>query len=110
MSEAPMIEIHLYGKLRRFAGDSSFIGDSVLCLEPLPGETSLALLQRAGIPLEELQHVFLNGTLLMTRNRMAPWLRYPQARPDVWRWDEDVEVKSGDRLGLFGEDMPSLVV
>ncbi len=105
-----MIEIHLYGKLRRFAENPNPMGDSVICLEPLIGETSLALLKRAGIPLTELHHVFLNGTLLVTRNRMAPWLRYPQARADVWRWEDDVVLQSGDRLGLFGEDMPSLVV
>lgn len=105
-----MAEIHLYGKLRRFAMDACPTGDSIIRLEPLPGEMSLALLQRAGIPPDELYHVFLNGTLLVTRNRMAPWLRYPQARPDVWSWDDDVAVKSGDRLGIFGEDMPSLVV
>lgn len=105
-----MIEIHLYGKLRRFVAQSSPIGECVLRIEPLPNETVLALVQRAGIPLDALYHVFLNGHLWVTRNRMAPWLRYPQARAEVWGWDEDVAVQAGDRLGLFGEDMPSLVV
>lgn len=105
-----MIEIHLYGKLRRFAANPNPSGDSVIHLEPLSGETSLKALQRAGIPLTEIHHVFLNGNLLVTRNRMAPWLRYPQVRANVWRWDDDVVLESGDRLGLFGEDMPTLVV
>jgi hypothetical protein len=41
---------------------------------------------------------------------MAPWLVYPQAQDDLYNWEMDVPLKAGDRLGLFGEDMASLVV
>ena len=75
-----------------------------------PGETISALLERLGIDRETLYTVFLNGGLLATRNRMAPWLRYPQAQADVWDWENDAVLRPGDRLGLFGEDMASLVV
>lgn len=51
-----------------------------------------------------------NTYLLATHNAMAPWLGYRQAREDVWNWDTEVSVKAGDRVGLFGEDMATLVV
>lgn len=105
-----MVEIHLYGKLRRYAPDARADRDCVIWLSPRAGETVQAIVGRMGIPLEELYHVFLNGSLLSTRNSMAPWLQYPQARENVWDWGAAIEVKAGDRLGLFGVDMAALVV
>ncbi|MBN1486234.1 MAG: hypothetical protein JW981_01255 [Anaerolineae bacterium] len=104
------VEIHLYGKLRRLVPESRATEETVIHTAPCPGESVISLLMRIGVPLEELYHIFLNGTLLYTHNTMAPWLRYPQAQDDVWNWESDVPVKSGDRLGLFGQDMATLVV
>lgn len=105
-----MIEIHLYGKLRRLVPGARADEDTVMHVTPVPGETVLTLLDRAGVPLAELYHIFLNGSLLVTHNTMAPWLRYPQAQDNVWDWKSDIVLKPGDRLGLFGVDMAALVV
>ncbi len=105
-----MVDIHVYGKLRRYALDSRASGDSIIRLAPEPGETLGSLLARLQIPAETVYTVFLNRTLLSTRNTMAPYLGYQQVRPDALHWDSSIPVKDGDRLGLFGEDMSALVV
>ena len=107
-----MIEIHLYGNLRRHAPDPRHNQDSVVWLEPRPGETVGTTLERLNILPTEISHIFLNGTLLSTRNSMAPWLGYQQARdrmssPDLGL---DTPVRSGDRVGLFARNMALLVV
>lgn len=105
-----MIEVHVYGKLRRHITEAATEDGTVLHVEPRPNETLSALLARLEIPHDELYHVFLNGSLLATHNSMAPWLAYPQAQENVSNWEMDVLLQEGDRLGLFGEDMASLVV
>ncbi len=110
-----MMEVHLYGSLRRHAPDPRPDRESVVLLEPLPGETVGMMLERLGITLTEIYHVFLNGALLSTRNSMAPWLGYQQVtRGSVGRpataGGLDTPVQSGDRLGLFARDMGLLVV
>jgi hypothetical protein len=105
-----MIEVHLYGRLRRYAPDVSSEQGTVLHVEPELTETLSALLNHLGIPLEDLYHVFVNGSLLVTHNAMAPWLVYPQAQEDISNWEMNVPLNDGDRVGLFGEDMASLVV
>lgn len=105
-----MVEIHLYGKLRRYGPAARPDRECVLRLEPEPGETVSSLLVRAGIAPAEIYHLFLNGSLLATHNTMAPWLKYQQVRENVWDWELAVPVKPGDRLGLFSSDMALLVV
>jgi hypothetical protein len=107
-----LVEIHLYGRLRRFAPDSQPDRESVLRLEPRPAETVATTLERLGIQPAEICHVFLNGALLSTGNSMAPWLRYQESREGVSRCASvlDAPVGSGDRLGLFARDMALLVV
>jgi len=81
------VEIHLYGKLRRFAPDRDPASDSILRLPAAPGDTIGALLDRIGIPREELgANVFLNGEYSGL------------SRP----------VRPGDRLGVFPDDMQLL--
>ncbi|MGC9523396.1 MAG: hypothetical protein ACP5HG_16120 [Anaerolineae bacterium] len=104
------IEVHVYGQLARRLSEEAARHKRVLHIEPRPGETFSSLVKRLGIQSEELYTVFLNGSLLVTRNGMAPWLRYPQAQDDVWNWEGDVALNPGDRIGLFGEDMALLVV
>lgn len=101
-----MIDVHLYGELRRHAPDSRASGESVVHLEPQLEATVRTALERAGIPSDEVYHVFLNGAILSTQNSMAPWLRYQQAQGEGW----DTRVDDGDRLGLFARDMALLVV
>ena len=79
-----MIEIHLYGKLRRFSKQKSPIKESIVYLEVLEGDSILSIVNKLGIPLNELgSTIFLNGEYSGTQ------------RP----------VKAGDRLGLFPENM-----
>lgn len=101
-----MVEMHLYGQLRRHAAEARASGESVVRLDPGPEGTVRSALERAGIEPEEAYHVFLNGAILTTRNSMAPWLKYQQARGEGL----DTRLRDGDRLGLFGRDMALLVV
>ncbi len=101
-----MVEVHFYGKLRKYSGQPRMDRESVVRTEVQPGETLGKLLERLGVPLDEVFQVFLNGKLLMTGNSMAPWLCYECAEGEGW----DTPLKDGDRLGLFGRDMPMLVV
>jgi len=103
-----MVDIHLYGSLRRHAPDPRPDRESVVRLELQPGETVETALERLGISPAEVYHVFLNGALLSTRNSMAPWLDYQQAGTGTQGLD--TPVQSGDRLGLFAHDMGLLVV
>ena len=82
-----MITVHLYGKLRRFAEKSDPAADSIVSLPAVPGERIEGILKRIGIPEEELgSNIFLNGEYSgLTR-----------------------EVKPGDRLGVFPDDMQLL--
>jgi hypothetical protein len=107
-----MVEVHLYGQLRRYAADPRPDRESVVRLEPRSGETVGTLLARLGIPPADVGHIFLNGTLLFTCNAMAPWLGYQQARAGAPTQDQglDFPVRDGDRVGLFAQDMAMLVV
>jgi len=106
------IEVHLYGKLRRYAPDPRLDQDCVVQFTPRPGETIKTVLERLGIPAAELGHIFLNGALLATPNGMAPWLRYQQAQADVFNRERALDILLGgnDRLGLFARDIAMLVV
>jgi len=106
------IVVHIYGKLRRQLPPQHAPGRHT-CVRRVParlGVTLGALLAGLEIQQEDLSTVFLNGSLLLTRNAMAPWLQYQQAQDDVWNWDLSARLSPGDRLGLFGEDMALLVV
>lgn len=103
-----MVEVHLYGKLRRYAEDYRPGRDTVICLEPGTVDSLGALLEQLGLPAGEVNHIFMNARLLATRNRMAPFYGYPQAGDDLSDWDLDVAVTDGDRIGLFGKDMAVL--
>ncbi|MBT9159946.1 MAG: hypothetical protein AAGB97_06830 [Dehalococcoidia bacterium] len=107
-----MIEIHLYGELRRYMPDPRPDQESVARLAPTPGETIVTLLERLSILPDEIGQIFLNGALLSTRNSMALWLGYQQARDGVPNRDMGLEtpVRPGDRVGLFDRTMAMLVV
>jgi hypothetical protein len=112
-----MLEVHLYGELRRYAANlrpdaDAGTGESVVLLEPQAGETVRTALERLGVPLAGVCHVFLNGRLLSTRNGMAPWLGYQEAHGGAAgpRQELDTPLRPGDRLGLFAHDMALLVV
>jgi hypothetical protein len=103
-----MLEIHLYGKLRKYAQGASPGGGATLTLEPDPGETTESLLARLGIPALEINHIFYNANLLASRSRTALLYGLPQSGAGVSDWDLSVPVDHGDRIGLFGLDIPVL--
>jgi len=82
-----MIEVHLYGKLRRYSGDLEPTSASIAKVEACSGDTVLEIVDRLGIPHDELgSNKFLNG-------------RYANM---------STQVHDGDRLGLFPDDMQLL--
>jgi len=105
-----MIEIHLYGKLRRFAKDSSPVRESVIRIESQPDETVESLLTRVGISIDEVYTIFYNSRLLSTHFKGALMMEFPQVNSNPFDWDLSIPIKAGDRIGLFGRDMASLIV
>lgn len=103
-----MIEIHVYGKLRRYTENGRSARNGVIVLEPHTHETVTSLLSRVEIPVEEINHVFFNGKLLVSRTKAASYMGFRQAGSDLSDWDLDVAVDDGDRIGLFGRDMALL--
>ena len=105
-----MVEIHLFGKLRKYAKKSDQEIDNVIRVAPQSDETIALLLNRAGIGIEDVYSIFVNHKLLAARSGMASWIGHQKVRKDPFNWDLDIPVKDGDRVGLFGRDMAALVV
>jgi hypothetical protein len=82
-----MIEIYLYGKLRRFAREQDPTGYSVVQVAVQEGDTILGVLERLGVPMREVgSNLFLN-----------------------WQYSTlDRKVEDGDRLAVFPDDMQLL--
>ncbi len=87
MTVMNMIEIHFYGKLRRFAKDQDPTGLSTVYVPVQEGDTIQQVLERLGVPIKEVgSNVFLN-----------------------WQYSALVrKVKDGDRLAVFPDDMQLL--
>jgi len=87
MPEPTELSLHLYGKLRRFAAEQRPDADSIVPVPVREGDTIAAILQRVGVPLEEVgANVFLN-----------------------WQYSAlDRPVRRGDRLAVFPDDMQLL--
>jgi len=82
-----MIEVHLYGRLRRVANQRSASAESVVSVEHRERDTVGSIVERIGLALDELgSNLFVNG-------------RYATV---------DTPVSDGDRLGLFPVDMQLL--
>ncbi|MDR7464867.1 MAG: MoaD/ThiS family protein [Armatimonadota bacterium] len=84
-----LVEVRLYGRLRRFAEDPRVTTESIARV-PVEEETTVEqVLRRLGIdPDAEVSNIFVNG-------------RYsPEARKLV--------VRGGDRVGVFPRDMAML--
>ena len=105
-----MIEIHLYGKLRKYAPNSNVNQNSVIKVSPGETETIESLFSKIDISVDQIFHLFLNNKLLYTQNTLAETLGYQKTDADFNDWDLSLAVKSGDRIGLFGRDMATLVV
>ena len=105
-----MIEIRLYGKLRRQSAIDEIRETGILHLTPHSGETLESLSGRIHIRTEDAHSIFLNAKLLAARSNMARWLRYQGATQNPLDWDLEIPLNSGDRVGIFGSDMAALVV
>ncbi len=82
-----MIEVHLYGKLRRFSENQDPRRESVIQVPAEDGDTIESVIRRIGIPMSEVgSNIFLNGEYSKLTRR----------------------VEDGDRLGLFPDDMQLL--
>ena len=82
-----MVEIHLYGKLRRFTDNQDPTRDSIVYMPVEEEDTIEDIIRRIGIPLGEIgSNIFLNGEYSAMERR----------------------VKAGDRLGVFPDDMQLL--
>jgi len=82
-----MLEIHLYGKLRRFAANRDPARDSVVCVPVKEGDTIQDVLVQLRIPLYEVgSNIFLNWQYSALNRR----------------------VQDGDRLAVFPDDMQLL--
>ena len=82
-----MIEVHLYGKLRRFTDNQDPSRDSIVHVPTEDGDTIEDIVRRIGIPFEELgSNIFLNGEYSALERKVA----------------------DGDRLGIFPDNMQLL--
>ncbi len=84
-----MIEVHLYGKLRRFTDNQDPTRDSIIYVPVLDGDTIEDIIRRIGIQIGEIgSNIFLNG-------EYSPLGR---------------GVNDRDRLGVFPNDMQLLMI
>jgi len=107
-----VIEVHLYGDLRRYAEQTLIGSESVVQLPTGNSETVGSVLRQIGIDPAEVGHVFLNHRLLATRCSMAFWLGHQSAKERIPAGGTylDAPVCSGDRLGIFPTKMAMLIV
>ena len=82
-----MIEVHLYGKLRRFTDNQDPTRDSIIYVPVEDGDTIGDIIRRIGIQIGEIgSNIFLNG-------EYSALVR---------------KVKDEDRLGIFPDNMQLL--
>jgi hypothetical protein len=78
------LEIHLYGRLRRFTENPASGKPSVINIDVPGGITIRGALEKAGVPTEEVgTNIFLNGMYSSL----------------------DRAIEEGGRLGVFPDDM-----
>ncbi|HNS51768.1 MAG TPA: hypothetical protein PKO09_11370 [Anaerolineae bacterium] len=106
-----MIEIRLFGNLRRHAPDAIPASDTILYLPAAETATVGQVLARIGIDPAEVSHVFLNGRLL-PRAAYPITLGYPLAagQPLTPEGHWGMPVREGDRVGIFPRNMGVVVV
>ncbi|UCF09825.1 MAG: hypothetical protein JSW65_07140 [Candidatus Bipolaricaulota bacterium] len=85
-----MTALHLYGKLRRFATEQSPRAASILRVRVEPGERLGDLVDRLGIPREELgSNLFVDGRYASLETRLAAPLRiglFPDDMQLLYKW------------------------
>ena len=84
-----MVEVRLYGRLRRVAEHPEVTADSIAWVRVAGDTTVDAVLRRLGIdPEHEVSNIFINGRYFYDARVRA--------------------VRDGDRLGVFPKDMGML--
>lgn len=85
-----MIEIHFYGKLRRFAANQNPSEDSVVLMSIEEGDTIQDVLVRLGIPLQEVgSNIFFNWQYSALERRVPDSGRlaiFPDDMQLLYRW------------------------
>lgn len=106
-----LIEVRLFGHLRRYSGDPTANRDTIVHLPASGKDTVGGVLARVGVELEEVGNLFLNGRLL-PRSIYPITLGYQLAAPAPLSADAYLAtpVQPGDRVGIFPRNMSSVVV
>jgi hypothetical protein len=106
-----VIEVRLFGDLRRYAGETGALSGVGLQVGGEGVDTVGQVLANVGIPMDEVGNVFLNGRLL-PRSLYPISLGYPLASSSPLSMDGllSTPVKPGDRLGIFPQKMALVVV
>jgi len=85
-----MIEVHLYGRLRRHAKQTRATADSVLSVPHEQGDTIRSVVQRAGISVLELgSNLFVNGRYASLSTRVPDRARlglFPRDMQLLYKW------------------------
>lgn len=106
-----MIEVRLFGDLRRYAGEPGAQSGVVVQVSGEDVDTVGRVLANVGIPMDEVGNLFLNGRLL-PRSAYPISLGYPLAAsvPLSREGIVNMPVRPGDRLGVFPQKMALVVV
>jgi hypothetical protein len=106
-----MIEVRLFGNLRRYAADSASAPVAVMQLPLSNSKTLGQVLAQLGIDANELGNIFLNGRML-PRSAYAVYMGYQMTSgtPLNLKGCLDTSLQAGDRLGIFPRIMSSVVV
>lgn len=106
-----MIEIRLFGNLRRYVQGTRSASDTIVYLPAAETSTVGQVLARIGIDPAEVSHVFVNGRLL-PRAAYPITLGYPLAagQPLTPEGHWGTAVQEGDRVGIFPRNMGVVVV
>ena len=78
-----MIEVHLYGQLRRMVPGSTASEDTIIHIESRENENFHHFIQRIGLDHDKIGDCFINGILAALSDR----------------------IRNGDRVGLFPFNM-----
>ncbi len=106
-----MIEVRLFGHLRRHVPGSTPVADTVVYLPADSAQTLEHIFARVGIEPTEVGNVFINGRLL-PRSLYPITLGYPLAAkgPLTPKDYLAAPVHPGDRVGIFPRNMSAVVV